>query len=200
MLYLVDGYNMIGAWPEFRGLTDISQSRELLISMLADFAGFTGDELMLVFDGYKGDKPKTSVERVAGIDVIFTKRSETADRFIERTVDERMANLPRFSRQAIRVATSDATEQNVIFTRGAVRIPAKEMRAIVRSAKSAQAGHNRPQKADQVKTIEDRLPEDVRRRLEEMRRAPGTSKGCHWAAKGGKAECRKASRRNDMRK
>ena len=156
MLYLVDGYNMIGAWPEFRGLKDISQSRELLISMLADFAGFTGDELMLVFDGYKGDKPKTSVERVAGIDVIFTKRSETADRFIER-----------------RVATSDATEQNVIFTRGAVRIPAKEMRAIVRSAKSAQAGHNRPQKADQVKTIEDRLPEDVRRRLEEMRRAPG---------------------------
>ena len=156
MLYLVDGYNMIGAWPEFRGLKDISQSRELLISMLADFAGFTGDELMLVFDGYKGDKPKTSVERVAGIDVIFTKRSETADRFIERTVE-----------------TSDATEQNVIFTRGAVRIPAKEMRAIVRSAKSAQAGHNRPQKADQVKTIEDRLPEDVRRRLEEMRRAPG---------------------------
>ncbi len=71
------------------------------------------------------------------------------------------------------MATSDATEQNVIFTRGAVRIPAKEMRAIVRSAKSAQAGHNRPQKADQVKTIEDRLPEDVRRRLEEMRRAPG---------------------------
>ena len=33
MLYLVDGYNMIGAWPEFRGLTDISQSRELLISL-----------------------------------------------------------------------------------------------------------------------------------------------------------------------
>ena len=156
MLYLVDGYNMIGAWPEFRGLTDISQSRELLISMLADFAGFTGDELMLVFDGYKGDKPKTSVERVAGIDVIFTKRSETADRFIERTVDERMANLPRFSRQAIRVATSDATEQNVIFTRGAAwRICGAR---------------------------------------------PGTSKGCHWAAKGGKAECRKASRRKDTRK
>ena len=173
MLYLVAGYNMIGAWPEFRGLKDISQSRELLISMLADFAGFTGDELMLVFDGYKGDKPKTSVERVAGIDVIFTKRSETADRFIERTVDERMAHLPRFSRQAIRVAPSAATEQNVICTRGAVRSPAKEMRAIVRSAKSAQAGHNRPQKAAQVKTIEDRLPEDVRRRLEEMRRAPG---------------------------
>lgn len=173
MLYLVDGYNMIGAWPEFREIRDISQSRELLISMLADFAGFTGDELMLVFDGYKGDKPKTSVERIAGIDVIFTKRSETADRFIERTVDEKMANLPRFSRQAIRVATSDATEQNVIFTRGAVRIPAKEMRSIVRSAKSAQAGHHRPKKAEQVKTIEDRLPEEVRRRLEEMRRAPG---------------------------
>lgn len=103
MIYLVDGYNMIGSWPEFQRIPDISQSRELLASMLADFAGFTGDEVMLVFDGYKGDKMKTAVERVAGIDVIFTKRSETADHFIERTVDERMAQLPRFSRQAIRV-------------------------------------------------------------------------------------------------
>ena len=137
MLYLVDGYNMIGAWPEFRGLTDISQSRELLISMLADFAGFTGDELMLVFDGYKGDKPKTSVERVAGIDVIFTKRSETADRFIERTVDERMANLPRFSRQAIRVATSDALEQLIILGHGALRISADAFREEVAQVEQA---------------------------------------------------------------
>ena len=144
MLYLVDGYNMIGAWPEFKSCADFSQCRELLTAMLADFAGFTGDEVMLVFDGYKGDKMKTTIERVSGIDVVFTKRSETADHFIERTVDERMENLPRFSQAAIRVATSDATEQNVIFTRGAVRIPAKEMRAIVRSAKGVQAGHHRP--------------------------------------------------------
>ena len=160
MLYLVDGYNMIGAWPEFRGLTDISQSRELLISMLADFAGFTGDELMLVFDGYKGDKPKTSVERVAGIDVIFTKRSETADRFIERTVDERMANLPRFSRQAT-------------------------------------TGRRRPIRSRPSRTACRRTCAAAWRRCGAR---PGTSKGCHWAAKGGKAECRKASRRNDMRK
>ena len=170
MLYLVDGYNMIGAWPEFRGMADISQARELLISMLADFAGFTGDEMMVVFDGYRGDKMKTAVERVSGIDVIFTKRSETADRFIERTVDERMANLPRFSREAIRVATSDATEQNVIFTRGAVRIPAKEMRSIVRSAKSAQAGHHQPTRESRARTIQDRLPRQVLEKLEEMRR------------------------------
>ena len=81
-----------------------------------------------------------------------------------------MENLPRFSQAAIRVATSDATEQNVIFTCGAVRIPAKEMRAIVRSAKGVQAGHHRPKGGPRAETIENRLPEDVRRRLEEMRR------------------------------
>lgn len=170
MLYLVDGYNMIGAWPEFRSIGDISRSRELLISMLADFAGFTGDEVMLVFDGYKGDKMKTAVENISGIEVIFTKRSETADHFIERTVDERMANLPRFSRDAIRVATSDATEQNVIFTRGAVRIPAKEMHSILKTSKSAQTGHKQPPKSVNAKTIEDRLPDHVRAQLEKMRR------------------------------
>ena len=170
MLYLVDGYNMIGAWPEFRQIKDISQSRELLIHMLADFAGFSGNEVMLVFDGYKGDKMKTAEEVISGITVIFTKRSETADHFIERTVDERMADLPRFSRDAIRVATSDATEQNVIFTRGAVRIPAKEMHSIIKTSKSAQTGHKQPPKAQNVKTIEDRLPEHVRMQLEKMRR------------------------------
>ena len=95
MLYLVDGYNMIGAWPEFKSCADFSQCRELLTAMLADFAGFTGDEVMLVFDGYKGDKMKTTIERVSGIDVVFTKRSETADHFIERTVDARMDGAER---------------------------------------------------------------------------------------------------------
>ena len=151
-------------------MDDISRSRELLISMLADFAGFTGDEVMLVFDGYKGDKMKTAEEVISGITVVFTKRSETADHFIERTVDERMADLPRFSREAIRVATSDATEQNVIFTRGAVRIPAKEMHSIIKINKSAQTGHKQPTKAQNAKTIEDRLPEQVRMQLEKMRR------------------------------
>jgi len=108
MLYLVDGYNMIGAWPEFKSCADFSQCRELLTAMLADFAGFTGDEVMLVFDGYKGDKMKTTIERVSGIDVVFTKRSETADHFIERTVDERMENLPRFSQAAIRTSSLPA--------------------------------------------------------------------------------------------
>ena len=169
MLYLVDGYNMIGAWPEFQHIEDISRSRELLILMLSDFAGFTGDEIMLVFDGYKGDKLKTSVETVSGITVIYTKRSETADHFIERTVDERMANLPRFSRVAIRVATSDATEQNVIFTRGAVRIPAKEMRSIVRSEKGIQRGHHQPKYASSAKTVEERLPADVLEKLKKLR-------------------------------
>lgn len=172
MLYLVDGYNMIGSWPEFKSITDISQSRELLASMLADFAGYTGDDVTLVFDGYRGDKMKTSTEHISGIDVVFTKRSETADHYIERTVDEKMANLPRFSRQAVRVATSDATEQSVIFTRGAVRIPAKEMRMIVRSAKSSHKGLGQPARASSM-TFEDRLPDDVRKKLEQMRRNGG---------------------------
>ena len=53
-----------------------------------------------------------------------------------------------------------------------MRIPAKEMRAIVRSAKSAQSGHRQPPKAQNTKTIEDRLPREVRAQLEQMRREP----------------------------
>ena len=170
MEFLIDGYNMIGAWPEFRTSPDISHSREKLVEMLADFAGFTGSRVTVVFDGYKGDKKQTSIEEVAGVTVVYTRRNETADHYIERTVDERMRVLPRYGAAAIRVATSDATEQSVIFLRGAIRVPAKEMRLLLRQAKGEQSARPAARKKQGVLTFEDRLSPEVREKLEKLRR------------------------------
>ena len=43
-LLLVDGYNVIGAWsvPKAERLT-IEESRERLVHMIADYAGFSGE-------------------------------------------------------------------------------------------------------------------------------------------------------------
>jgi len=54
--------------------------------------------------------------------VYFTKEKETADEAIERFVRE----LGRKRRQ-IYVATSDMTEQHVIFGQGALRVSAREL-------------------------------------------------------------------------
>ncbi len=136
MFLIVDGYNMIGAWPELRAQPDLDKARLDLLDMLADYAGFSGDEVTVVFDGHLSGRIRRYFERHAGvIDVVFTRDGETADHYIERMVDEKTMHLPRLARPAVKVATSDAIEQSVVLSRGAVRVSAPELRRDVRASK-----------------------------------------------------------------
>lgn len=48
-LLLVDGYNVIGAWsvPREEHLS-IEQARERLVHLIADYAGYSGEEVIVV--------------------------------------------------------------------------------------------------------------------------------------------------------
>ena len=48
-LLLVDGYNVIGAWnvPKQEGLS-IDEARERLVHLIADYAGYSGEEVIVV--------------------------------------------------------------------------------------------------------------------------------------------------------
>lgn len=52
---LVDGYNMIGGWPELSALseTGMQGARDRLLDMLADYQAFTGRRVIAVFDAYR---------------------------------------------------------------------------------------------------------------------------------------------------
>ena len=43
-ILLVDGYNIIGAWPELRELKnkDLAAARDRLIEKMAEYQGYTG--------------------------------------------------------------------------------------------------------------------------------------------------------------
>ena len=52
-LYIVDGYNMIGAWPELVALKkqdDLESARDLLIQRCSNFQKFENIEVWIVFD------------------------------------------------------------------------------------------------------------------------------------------------------
>lgn len=52
-LLIVDGYNMIGAWPELVQLKKqerLEDARELLLSRLSNYAKYEGVEIIVVFD------------------------------------------------------------------------------------------------------------------------------------------------------
>ena len=170
MFLIVDGYNIIGAWPEFKGIDDLSLSRDKLIHYLADYAGYTGHQVTLVFDGYAGNKLISSAEEVFGITVVFTRQHETADHYIERAVDIFLDGVPRYAHADVRVATNDALEQSVILSRGAVRMSASELRRDVQNARRRRNREQTEQKQVKPLTFEDRLTESQKKMLERMRR------------------------------
>ncbi|MDQ0340167.1 putative RNA-binding protein with PIN domain [Caldalkalibacillus uzonensis] len=122
-ILIVDGYNIIGAAEE--GLPfardRLEDARDWLIDKLADYQGYTGTKVYVVFDAHLvPGVGKVYKERK--IEVIYTREKETADECIEKLV----RRLKRVQRQ-IYVATSDYTEQRVIFAEGALRKSAREL-------------------------------------------------------------------------
>ncbi|MCM3358557.1 MULTISPECIES: NYN domain-containing protein [unclassified Psychrobacillus] len=122
-ILLVDGYNIIGAWSELRKLKNdkLLDARDRLIEQMAEYKAFTGIRVIVVFDahlvpGIENKKKQYDVE------IIFTRKNETADERIEKMTRELSGR-----RVQIYVATSDMTEQRVIFGQGALRKSAREL-------------------------------------------------------------------------
>lgn len=119
----VDGYNIINSWDGLKEKQKINleEARDSLLEILSDYHHYSGIEIIVVFDAHlvKGNSGKEFEYK--GIKVVFTKESETADHYIERTLD----SLGRIKR--IRVATSDWLEQQMVLSRGGIRISAREL-------------------------------------------------------------------------
>ncbi|MBF7082833.1 NYN domain-containing protein [Desulfallas sp. Bu1-1] len=120
---VVDGYNVIHAWPELARLKNdsLEHARDRLVDMLADYAGFSGDRVVVVFDAHRVKHNTERYEEINGVQIFYTREEETADSLIERLVGE----MPRDG--YIRVVTSDWDEQRIIFGRGAFRMTPGEL-------------------------------------------------------------------------
>ncbi len=169
-LLIVDGYNVLGAWPELSKGRPLADARDALTERLHDYAGYSGQQVVLVFDAWQSDRTQRTVEERGPLTIVFTQKGETADHYIERLCDanERRVELGRLE---LRVATSDGTEQTVVFGRGAVRISSRELIYEMRQVRQSGAQYAGPaSRASARSTILEHLPEDVRARLEKLRR------------------------------
>lgn len=123
-ILVVDGYNMIGAWPELVKLKNndfIEEARDRLLETLSNYQTFEDIEVIVVFDAQfvPGITKEYTKYRVK---VVFTGQGETADTYIEGIVDELKNVLTE-----VTVATSDLAEQQLVFAKGANRMSANEL-------------------------------------------------------------------------
>ena len=123
-LLIVDGYNMIGAWPELVALKkkdQLEEARDQLLHELSSYAKYQGMEIIVVFDAQLV-KGATQVYDQYTLQVVFTARDETADTYIEALAYQRLDLLTQ-----VTVATSDLAEQWQVFSVGALRQSAREL-------------------------------------------------------------------------
>lgn len=118
----VDGYNIINQWEHLRKLLDnIDECRSKLVDELLEYQAFKGIHVIVVFDAHlvKGNSEKK--EYKAGLEIVYTKESETADSYIEKQIDK----IGRYER--VQVATSDNSIQQIVLARGGTRLSAREL-------------------------------------------------------------------------
>lgn len=164
-ILLVDGYNVIGAWAELRQLKNerLEEARNLLIERMAEYKAYTGWRVIIVFDAYltRGIESKLKQHDV---EVLFTRENETADERIEKLVLELIGR-----RVQIHVATSDYTEQWVIFAQGALRKSARELEIEMKNILASIAGEVRNYEEERP-ALKIQLSPEIKEQFERWRR------------------------------
>lgn len=165
-IVIVDGYNIIGAWPELQKLKEqsLEEARDRLIDMLADYKSYKGYPVYVVFDAHQ--VPGLGGQyRQLRLEVVYTREKETADERIEKLVTEL-----RGRRVQIYVATSDSVEQHVTFGQGALRLSARELLLAIREIRKEIRGRIKQAETPAKNLIESKLSDEQLKQFEKWRR------------------------------
>ncbi len=111
-IMIVDGYNVIGNWPELAKLKaedHFDVARDRLLDILAEYRSHENAKMIVVFDAMYVPGIGKSYAKW-DLQVVFTKEDETADSYIERLAQEMNSPLVQLV-----VVTSDQAEQWTVF-------------------------------------------------------------------------------------
>ena len=158
---ILDGYNVIGALERYRTAVTggLDESRELLINDALKAAGWTGRQIIIVFDAHRSLQSER-VERRAGgaVRLIYSAPGESADDVIERL-------LGHLDGQAT-VYTADFALQRTALARGVSRATPREFADLLDELPAVTRSPEAPRRS----RLADRLSPETLRKLEEIRR------------------------------
>ncbi|MEF9992262.1 MAG: NYN domain-containing protein [Paraclostridium sp.] len=164
---IIDGYNIINAWEDLKriAIDDLDASREKLINIIIEYAEFSGQKAIVVFDAYNVKNSMEKVEKRKYITVVYTKEHQTADSYIEKLI----TSLHKYD--VVKVATNDYAEQQIILGKGATRVSSRELKIDVEEAKMRmKSKQTSSQRKIQRNWLEDRLDKETLSKLENIRR------------------------------
>ena len=120
--FIIDGYNLINADKHMKELSraEIGAARDHLINILANYRGYLGCKMTIVFDAYRVPYSFGRKYKVNDTEIVYTKENETADAYIVELTKE------IGKKESITVVSSDALVQEMSLGHGALRISSRE--------------------------------------------------------------------------
>ena len=171
-LLFVDGYNIIGAWPNLAQLRDyegLAPAREHLTEVLTNYSAYQGFQTRIVFDAYAQRQPGLSEVVTNDVSIHYTDFGQTADTCIERWCAQ-LQNRIRFSSQRLIVATSDTDQKNTVTGYGAEWMSAQRLANEVAGTTKQGRKHHRSKGFQRTsKRLSSALKPDVQDRLKSLR-------------------------------
>lgn len=169
---IVDGYNVVHAWPDLRSALEsagLEEARRRLVRRLAEHAASSGDDVTVVFDSHGRSPGALQGEGHDGVRVLFGSRAQSADHVIERTVSDAVRSG---AGREVTVVTSDRLQRELVIAMGASVIGARafgtELGVGAVATRSEMA--RRRQDRHHGRRLDTHIDEQTRRRLEEIRR------------------------------
>jgi len=166
--FIIDGYNVVNAWPELIALRDnLEHARDRLVSDLIEYGEFQHYDITIVFDALFTAQGSSYEKINEHLDVIYTDAGETADSYIEKLAYD----LVREGKE-VHVVTSDGIEQSVILGAGAYRMPSLEMRKAVLAAKKKIRDEytENPLSMAGRRELSGRIDDETARKLDKIRK------------------------------
>jgi len=161
---LVDGYNIIFAWPELKELAkeNMDSAKSRLFDYLSKFKSVMNCQVIVVFDAYRVQGHPEEVIEYDNLYVVYTREAQTADQYIEKFAHD---NRRKYD---ITVATSDGLQQVIIRGEGCALMSATELREKVKMTnENIIKSFNEKQAVDR-NYLADKLTDEARRQMKKL--------------------------------
>jgi small GTP-binding protein len=161
---LVDGYNIIFAWPELKELAEdnLDGARSKLLDYLSKYQGVRECQIIAVFDAYRVQQHHEETIEYDNLHVVYTKEAQTADHFIEKFAHD---NQGKYN---ITVATSDGLQQIIVRGTGCSVLSARELKEEIERTNEKVIQDYQRKQALKLNYLKDTLSNETKQQMNEL--------------------------------
>ena len=161
---LVDGYNVLFAWPELSELAqhNMESARIKLLEYISKYQSVKKNKIIVVFDAYRVERHREEVLDYDQLHLVYTREAQTADQYIERFAHSNQKNYN------ITVATSDGLQQIILRGAGCSLLSAREFKEVVEATNDRVMRAYREMKKETRNYLQDSLSEDTVHQIKEL--------------------------------